>query len=175
MPVGTVQVRDYLLPRRHRPSDLVALDEALYPTLGAENRFSTLLYIEKEGFEPLLRKARIAERFDCAIMSTKGMSVTAARQIVDRCAQKGVRILVAHDLDRAGATIAYTLGNNTRRYRFEADPDVVDIGLSLSDAGLLGLQDEAAPDAGPKDERCATTAWMRRRSTSSSANAAASS
>jgi hypothetical protein len=48
------------------------VDAALYPTLGPENRFSTLLYIEKEGFEPLLRAAGIPERFDCAIMSTKG-------------------------------------------------------------------------------------------------------
>ena len=42
--------------------------------------------------------------------------------MVDRYAQQGVRILVAHDFDRAGACIAYTLGNDTRRYSFEADP-----------------------------------------------------
>jgi len=149
VPVGTAQAREYLMQRRHRPSDLVAVEEALHPTLGAENRYSTLLYIEKEGFGPLLRKARIAERFDCAVMSTKGMSVTAARLIVDRCAQQRVRILVAHDFDRAGAAIAHTLGNDTRRYSFEADPDVVDLGLSLFDASRLGLQDEEAPDAGP--------------------------
>jgi hypothetical protein len=106
VPVGTLQVRDYLLPRMTRNPDLIAVDEALWPTLGAENRFSTLLYIEKEGFEPLLRAARIPERFDCAVMSTKGTSVTAARLLVDRMAQQGVRVLVAHDLDRSGACIA---------------------------------------------------------------------
>lgn len=115
VPVGTLQVRDYLLPRRRQDPDLVTVDDALWPTFGAENRFSTLLYIEKEGFEPLLRAARIPERFDCAVMSTKGTSVTAARLLVDRMAQQGVRVLVAHDFDRAGACIAWTLGNDTRR------------------------------------------------------------
>jgi hypothetical protein len=151
IPVGTTQVRDYLLPRSHRPADLVAVDAALYPTLGPENRFSTLLYIEKEGFEPLLRAAGIPERFDCAIMSTKGMSVTAARLIVDRYAQQGVRVLVAHDFDRTGASIAWTLGNDTRRYSFEKHPGVIDIGLGWPRPGD-GLQDEEAPDAGPKAE-----------------------
>jgi hypothetical protein len=92
-----------------------------------------------------VQKARIAERFDCAVMSTKGMSVTAARQIVDRYAQQGVRILVAHDCDRAGACIAHALGNDTQRYRFEAHPAVIDLGLTLAEARAMGLLDEAAP------------------------------
>ena len=86
-------------------------------------------------------------------MSTKGMSVTAARQIVDRYAQQGVRILVAHDLDRAGACIAHTLGNDTRRYNFEANPEVIDLGLSLCEARAMGLLDEAAPQEGPGKDK----------------------
>ena len=43
-----------------------------------------MLYIEKEGFDPLIEQAQIAERHDLAIMSCKGMSVTAARELVDR-------------------------------------------------------------------------------------------
>jgi hypothetical protein len=153
IPVGTLQVREYLQPRRPRPSDLISIDASLYPTLGPENRFKTLLYIEKEGFDPLLRRARIAERFDCAVMSTKGISVTAARQIVDRHAQQGVRILVLHDFDRSGACIAHTLGNDTRRYGFKADPQVVDLGLTLADARAMGLLDEAAPNEGPGEDK----------------------
>jgi hypothetical protein len=148
VPVGTAQVRDYLLPPRRGSPDLISVDDALWPTQGAENRFSTLLYIEKEGFEPLLRAARIPERFDCAVISTKGTSVTAARLIVDRMAQRGVKVLAAHDFDRSGACIAYTLGNDTRRYGFEEDPGVVDLGLGLAEARAMGLEDEEAPDEG---------------------------
>src|ERR1700759_3498962 len=53
-----------------------------YPTMGPQHRYAAVLFIEKEGFAPLLRAARIAERFDIAIMSTKGMSTTAARQLL---------------------------------------------------------------------------------------------
>ena len=52
----------------------------LYPTLGPLHRYAAVLFIEKEGFAPLLQAARIAERFDVAVMSTKGMSTTAARR-----------------------------------------------------------------------------------------------
>jgi hypothetical protein len=42
------------------------------------------LFIEKEGFAPLFKSSGIAERFDIAVMSTKGMSVVAARALVDK-------------------------------------------------------------------------------------------
>jgi hypothetical protein len=149
VPMGTLRVRDYLLPRRLRHDELISVDNALYPTLGPENRFKTLLYIEKKGFDALIRKARIQERFDCAVMSTEGTSVTAAREVVENHARQGVTILVAHDFDRSGACIAHTLGHDTWRKRFEVAPEVIDLGLRLSDAEAMGLQDEAAPDAGP--------------------------
>ena len=41
-----------------------------------------MLFIEKEGFDPILESAGIAKKFDIAIMSTKGMSVTAARLLL---------------------------------------------------------------------------------------------
>jgi hypothetical protein len=153
IPVGTVQIREHLRPGQHQHSSLIVIDGALFPTRGPENRFATLVYVEKEGFSPLLEKMRIAERFDCAIMSTKGMSVTAARLAVDRYAQMGVRVLVAHDFDRSGACIVHTLGNDTWRYTFEADPNIVDIGLTLAEARMMSLQDEAAPDEGPGEEK----------------------
>ena len=59
-----------------------------FPTSGPRNRFGAILFIEKEGFKPLLDAARIAERFDIAIMSTKGMSVTAARQLIEEALRR---------------------------------------------------------------------------------------
>lgn len=51
-----------------------------------------------------------------AVLSTKGMSTTAARRLVERLLRDGVRVLVAHDLDRAGKSILGTLAADTRRY-----------------------------------------------------------
>ena len=73
------------------------------------------------------------------------MSTTAARELVERLSRDGVRILVAHDLDRAGKSILGTLAADTRRYRYEVAPNVTDIGLTLEQCLALGLQDEENP------------------------------
>ena len=101
-----------------------------------------MLFIEKEGFEPLLRAAKIAERFDIAVMSTKGMSVIAARALVDRLSTDGLKILVAHDLDLAGIRIFGTLGSDSSRYQFAARPDIHRLGLTLDQANDMDLQVE---------------------------------
>jgi hypothetical protein len=56
-------------------------------TTGPYHRYTHALFIEKEGFNPLLEAAHMQQRFDVALMSTKGMTVTAAR--ADRSALPG--------------------------------------------------------------------------------------
>ena len=80
VPLGTLDVRSYLGERPAIGAAAGVAGGELYPTLGPRHRYSTVLFIEKEGFDPLLQAARIAERFDVAMMSTKGMSTTAARR-----------------------------------------------------------------------------------------------
>jgi hypothetical protein len=78
-------------------------------------------------------------------MSTKGMSVTASRKLLDELSPYVERIFVLHDFDRAGFSICGTLGSNSRRYLFSNDVtnQFVDIGLRLADIG--GLQSEPIP------------------------------
>lgn len=137
IPLGTVAVRNYLVPRRNGHGGLLSVGGMW--TVEPRDRYRTVLFLEKEGFAPLLRKAQLAERFDCAVMSTKGMSVVAARHLLDRLAQDDVVVLVAHDFDRAGLAIAHTLVNDGRRYEFEHTPQVVDIGLRLADVEGMEL------------------------------------
>jgi hypothetical protein len=77
------------------------------------------------------------------------MSSVACRHLFDRLGRDCVRVLIAHDFDRAGLVIAHTLANDGRRYTFEHAPEMIDIGLRLSDVRLLGLESEPAPDKGP--------------------------
>jgi DNA topoisomerase VI subunit A len=90
-----------------------------------------VLFIEKEGFTPVLEAARIPERFDIAPMSTKGMSVTAARLLIDElCGRLGLRLFVLHDFDIAGLSINKTLTADSRRYKFKHEIiDPIDGGL----------------------------------------------
>jgi len=143
--LGTLAVRGYIrawhadVPEQ---ADAIVEIEHACPTMGPANRYRYALFIEKEGFSPLLEATQIAERYDIAIMSTKGMSVTAARMLVERLSAQGVTILVCHDFDKSGFSIVHTLQSDTRRYRFRMRPKVVDLGLRLADVQAMPLQSE---------------------------------
>jgi hypothetical protein len=77
-------------------------------------------------------------------MSTKGMSVTAARMLADRlCGKYDIPLLVLHDFDKSGFSIVGTLSRNTRRYTFKNQIRVIDLGLRLEDVRQHGLQSES--------------------------------
>jgi hypothetical protein len=140
MPLGTLQVRNYLdVVGRHKVGDLsMNVWEDFYPTHGPQNRYGAILFIEKEGFAPLLQKVRLAERYDIAIMSTKGMSVTASRELVQMISTLyGLPVLVLHDFDISGFTIFGTLAKSTRRFKYAKPPKVFDLGLRMADIDEL--------------------------------------
>ena len=145
--LGTTEVREYLDEMEEKVSQgptIQLAGHAVWHTVGPQFRYRAALFIEKEGFNPLLQQAKIAERFDLAVLSTKGMSNTATRKLLDELAGSGEvdRILVAHDFDVSGFDIFHTLANPTRRYQYENEVQFVDIGLRLSDIHEMGLQPE---------------------------------
>ena len=143
VPLGTLQVRNYLTRVRQHQVDSLDFNvwEKRYPTLGPKHRYSAILFIEKEGFMPLFNEVRLAERYDLAIMSTKGMSVTASRDLVDTlCGDHSIPLLVLHDFDKAGFSILGTFRRDTRRYAYRHPINVVDLGLRMGD--IEGLETE---------------------------------
>ena len=154
IPLGTLQVREYLADvQRHRvksSSGGLKMDvrEPRYPTLGPKHRYGAILFIEKEGFMPLFKAARLAERYDLAIMSTKGMSVIASRNLVDTlCGDHNIPLLTLHDFDKAGFSIVGTLQRDTRRYTFRHKINLIDLGLRMGD--IAGLETEGVYTQSP--------------------------
>jgi hypothetical protein len=140
--LGTLSVREYLsAPGPEKKLESVPALNRAFPTTGALNRYSNVLFIEKEGFLPLLERAQFAERYDLAIMSSKGMSSTAARTLVNY--SKGVRFFVLHDFDKSGFSILATLSRSNNRYYYTIRPDVIDLGIRLSDVVSEGLEAES--------------------------------
>jgi hypothetical protein len=141
--IGTLEVRRYVGSWEETCNfDFeIDIDDAV-PTSGPANRYQFALFIEKEGFDSLLERARISERFDLAIFSSKGQSNVATRRLVDELSGAGVTILILHDLDIAGFTIAHWLSHDNERYRFRNTPKVIDLGLRLADVERLALQSE---------------------------------
>ena len=152
--VGTLAVRDYIRGwHQNIPRRIAASVSGHVNTKGPALCYRFALFVEKEGFNPLLERARITERYDLALLSTKGMSVTAARQLVEELSEEGVTTLVLHDFDKSGFTISHTLQNDTRRYRFKTKPKVIDLGLRLADVEAMNLDSEAVEYSGDADPR----------------------
>ena len=122
--VGTASVRDYLASR-------------------SRDLYGAILYVEKEGFDETFKAYQLQERYDLALMSSKGMGTTAARQLIEALSGQNVKILCLHDFDISGMTILSISSRDTDRYKFERKPEVIDIGLRLSDVLEMGLESEA--------------------------------
>lgn len=112
--------------------------ETRVETSGPQNRFANVLFIEKEGFTEILTHAGIGERYDMGIMSTKGLPVKAACDLVERMHRAGVRVFVLHDFDLAGFKIVRTLKRGTRLAR---GSPVIDLGFRMND--IEGLPSES--------------------------------
>jgi hypothetical protein len=142
--IGTQEVRDYLALWTSELDTSVAVPRLSHAvqTWGPAFRYTYALFIEKEGFDPLLERADIQGRFDVGLMSTKGMSVTSARRLVEEMSQAGVTLLVVHDCDKSGFEILHKFTAPTRRFTYTVTPTVVDLGLRLEEALAMGLASE---------------------------------
>jgi hypothetical protein len=137
--LGTIAVRDYLRQVRNARSVEERVDDNERPpelllgwwTIGPRDRFAGIVYVEKEGFDLQIADAQIAERYDLAFLSCKGMSVHAARNLLRELHDHyEVPVFVVRDFDKAGFSIFDTLG----------DGDYEDLGLRLSDLDALAAQ-----------------------------------
>jgi hypothetical protein len=140
---GTIEVGNYL--HAMKDPDIVPAEfaDANIDITGPEGGFSAILYIEKEGFGPLFKAVNLANRYDLMIISNKGVSVTAARKLIDDiCGYHDLPLFVLHDFDVAGFLILGTLQRDTRRFQFSSAVEVVDLGLRLGD--IAGLEREPA-------------------------------
>lgn len=137
--LGTIDVREYHEAWEEDFAEDVEAFSFDYacPTVGPDHRYAAVLFVEKEGFNPLLKAARIAEKYDLAIMSTKGMSTTAARQLVERLTEKGVKILVLHDFDKSGFSIVHTLRTSTRPNRHVESSRVKSVTVLRARSNLM--------------------------------------
>src|SRR5215208_2021843 len=118
--LGTVEVANYQFP---------------------EYTFDKILYVEKEGEWPKLQAAKLAERYDMAIASSKGYPVEAVRELFAQAEGGDYQLFVFHDADIDGYEIARVLREATRRMPHH-NVDVLDIGLNIADAVDMGLDPE---------------------------------
>jgi len=142
--LGTLGVREYLTDEGE-PIFTAQPDfqNLRVRTKGPACRYGALLFIEKEGFMPLFKAVKLAERYDIAIMSSKGQSSVAARHLADElCSRHQIPLLVLHDFDAYGFSILGTLSHDNERYEFSHKIRVIDFGLHLEDVKKYRLPTE---------------------------------
>jgi hypothetical protein len=156
IPCGTTAIEEHLAAEAARPcsafDDIGNAFRVQWPSLAEGQRYQAVLYIEKEGFDPQLREARIAERFDLAIISCKGQSVVAARKFVDHVCRVGggVPLFILHDMDKSGFEISqrlttvsdHAIAHDLVKYQFQNKINVTDLGLRLTDVEKYNLSSE---------------------------------
>ena len=119
----------------------VEVDEYIVKLQTRDCSYGACLFIEKEGFHQLFAEARLQERYDLALMSTKGTSTTSARRLVETLVAKGIRVFCIRDFDEKGFEIARTLREDTRRYAWSGG-GAIDLGLRLEDVERFDLESE---------------------------------
>jgi len=102
--------------------------------------FNKILYSEKEGFFPILQQAEWPERFDCALLTSKGFATRAAREVLRliQGADEPITFFCIHDADGPGTVIFEKLAE-----ALEGDGiSVVNLGLDPAEGREMRLQDE---------------------------------
>jgi len=145
---GTLEVRNYLAAMKEPGVVPPEFSDAAVNIIGPAGGFAAVLYCEKEGFDPLFKAVDLANRYDLMIISNKGLSVTAARELIDMvCGGRGLPLFGLHDFDFDGFKIFGTLQRDTRRYQFSNTIEAIDLGLRFAD--ITSLQREPARELTP--------------------------
>lgn len=122
IPLGTLTVEDYKRPIW---------------------TFNKLVYIEKEGFKEALKDIGWPERHDCALISSKGFTTRAVRDLVDKLAEhdEPVTVFCVHDADGPGTVIYQTFQEATKA-RGARKVGIINLGLEPWEAVENGLEVE---------------------------------
>jgi hypothetical protein len=105
--------------------------------------FNKLVYIEKEGANEALKDNGWLERHDCAVMSSKGYSTRAARDLIDMLAEhdEPITVFAVTDADAYGSMIYQTLQEATKA-RDARKIKIVHLGLHPWEAVGMDLEVE---------------------------------
>jgi hypothetical protein len=123
--------------------------------------YDKLVYVEKEGFSEALKADGWPERHDCALMSSKGFTTRAVRDLVDKLAthDEPVTVFCVHDADAYGTMIYQTFQDATKA-RSGRKIDIVNLGLEPCEAVDARLEIETVPQG---DQRKAVADYVRKR------------
>ncbi|OWK39871.1 ATP-binding protein [Fimbriiglobus ruber] len=114
-----------------------------------EWQFNKILYCEKEGLFPVLRHVRWPERYDCALLTSKGFASRAAHDLLARLegGTEPITFFCIHDADGPGTVIFESLRDTLQPHGVR----VVNLGLDPAEGRAMGLDVEPVARKRRKD------------------------
>jgi hypothetical protein len=134
---GTLEVRNYLAAIKEPSVNSAEFHDAGVEIIGPSGGYDGVMFVEKSGFDSLFKAVDLANRHDLMIISSKGLSVTAARELIDVVCGGKHQLFVLHDFDYDGFKNLGTVWRDSRRYTFSNSINVIDLGLRLEDITKL--------------------------------------
>jgi hypothetical protein len=129
--------------------------------------YDTILVVEKAGLWPVLEAARIADRYDMAIVTSEGFAAEAPRDLLAELHSRDMTIFVLHDADHPGYNIARTRRDRTNarspRRCNRPRPDRGRRHRAGDGTRALHPGESAARQADPAPYRCRAGVVHRRR------------
>ncbi len=130
IPIGTISVEKYCRP------ELV---------------FNKVIYCEKEGFFEILTDVKFPERYDCALLTSKGFASRAVKDLLDLMgdSEEELMFFCVHDADAYGTKIYETLQAETKA-RPGRKVSIINLGLDPWEAIEMDLEIEKAESKSKK-------------------------
>jgi hypothetical protein len=137
LPLGTEDVLTYI--KRVMRNSIYRKTKTFY-SVPDELMFNQVLFVEKSGFNIILKESGLLDKLNLGVMSTQGFGTRAVKRLMKYFLDKGIQVYILHDCDIPGYLICekFLSGSDT----FKEGLDVIKIGLELNDAKNLGKDKE---------------------------------
>jgi len=153
--LGTANVRQYEYSVNTK-DNMFHINGGLYSNVfiddkdfSVEYKYDKVLYIEKTGYDHLLRAAKVDEKYNLIIVSGMGYSTRAVKNLLRFLQQKGLKIYCLHDLDIYGVQIFNSM--QKANVKFKHDIVIEDLGITLEDVAQYNIvPDKEKPDNNKK-------------------------
>ncbi|RJR16300.1 MAG: hypothetical protein C4581_10300, partial [Nitrospiraceae bacterium] len=133
LPLGTKDVLTYI--KRAIKNGIYRKTKTFY-SVPDELMFNQVLFVEKAGFNIILKESGLLDKLNLGVMSTQGFGTRAVKRLMKYFLDKGIKVYILHDCDVPGYLICdkFLSGSDT----YKEGLDVIKIGLTLDDAKKLG-------------------------------------
>ncbi|RJQ48918.1 MAG: hypothetical protein C4538_03050 [Nitrospiraceae bacterium] len=127
LPLGTGDVISYITAK---PKNKIYERRRLVFSFPVELQIPHVLFIEKAGFNVILKQSGLLNKLNLGVISTQGFGTRACKRLMDWFISRGIKVYILHDCDIQGYLIdsKFKTGSAT----FKKKLDVECIGLKLN-------------------------------------------